>query len=246
MSDPRADMPDERELAGLREAFAAGAGRPEPDACPPPERIWDAVRGEASAEAVREVLDHVARCPDCSEEWRLAAAFEDKGLEEAETETEAAPDRARSGRTHAGWRVPRWAAAAAVAVLVLGVAAIWWSQPGTDQPAPVYRDDPGAPAAGTIESRLPEDEPLSREEPVLRWTAAGGEGDGDGATYDLLVSTGDLEPVTDATGLTEPEYRISAEALKGLPADTELLWQVEATTPEGRRISSPTFVTRLE
>lgn len=236
-------MPDEREVARYREAFAAGAGRPAPESCPPPERIWEAVRGEAASDVLREVLDHVAECPDCAEEWRLAAALEDEEREDSETETDTVP-----GRTGAGWRVPRWAAAAAVAVLALGVASIWWSRSGLDgageQPAPVYREDPGAAAAGAIESRLPEDEPLSRDEPVLRWTAV--EDEDDGAAYDLLVSTGDLDPVADVTGLAEPEYRIADEALEDLPAGTELLWQVEATTAEGRRITSPTFVTRLE
>jgi len=65
--------------------------------------------------------------------------------------------------------------------------------------------------------------------------------------HDVLVSTEDMAgSVAEATGLTEPEYRLPGEALESLPSGATIFWQVEATTPEGGRIASVTFVTKIE
>lgn len=249
------ERPSEQEIARLREAFAADCDEPAPGAvpgavnlpCPAPERIWDALEGALAPEELREVVDHVAICPACAQEWRLAAAFRGELSADAEAAGASEPPEPAdpiTDRTADGGRrveIRSWLAAAAVAVLALGVGGVWWSAsrsgaPGTTG-APVYRQG----AEQTIESLLPEDRPLPRDEAVLRWTAGP-----DGSTYDVLVSTADLAAVADAAGLTEPRYQIPAEALEDIPAGAELLWQVDAITPTGRRISSKTFETRLE
>jgi len=232
------DLPgmDPVEVARLREAFAAGTGRPAPEACPAPGRLWEAAAGDLPADELRTVVDHLAECPDCSEEWRLALAVREETEERVRhPEPAAAP----SARWSALPRTVRqWAAAAAVAVIGLGLAGVWWSQQqGPDGPA-VYRDAEDV----AIESLLPEGEPLSREEPVLHWSAGP-----EGSTYDVLVSTEDTADfVAEATGLAEPEYRLPDEALESLPSGATIFWQVEATTPEGGRIASVTFVTKIE
>jgi len=221
---------DRAEVERLREAFAAGSGRPAPEACPAPGRLWEAAAGELPADELRTVIDHLAECPDCSEEWRLALAVRE--------ETEDRVHRPELVASSWGRRARQWAAAAAVAVIGLGLAGVWWSQQqGPDGPA-VYRDAEDV----AIESLLPEGEPLSREEPVLHWSAGP-----EGSTYDVLVSTEDMAgSVAEATGLTEPEYRLPGEALESLPSGATIFWQVEATTPEGGRIASVTFVTKIE
>ncbi len=240
-----AERPSEQEIARLREAFAADSGRTAPrpgdqsdTPCPAPERIWEALHGALGPEELREIVDHVALCPACAQEWRLAAAFQAE-LSAGEEASEAAEaDTASAGGPRPQLR--SWLAAAAVAVLALGAGGIWWSTqsgaPGT-QGAPVYRQG----TEQTIDSLLPEGKPLSRSEPVLRWTPGP-----EGSTYDVLVSTENLATVADGSGLTEPRYRIPADALNDLPAGTQILWQVEETTPDGKRTASPTFVTRLE
>jgi hypothetical protein len=216
----------------LREAFQARTGGPPPGtACPEPGRIYDAARGELPPGKTREVVEHLALCPDCAEAWRLAAAFE----EEAGAAAEPAPATIR-----APWR-PRLLPVAATLVAAALAAGLWWSVVTVPEQAPVYR------AAGEAEivSLLPEGEPLSREEPVLRWEVAE-PGAPEGTTYDLLVSTSELELVAEASDLEEPRYELPEEALADLPSGAELLWRVEAITPDGRRITSPTFVTPIQ
>ena len=215
----------------LREAFQARTGGPPPGtACPDPGRIYDAARGVLPSGATREVVEHVALCPDCAEAWRLAAAFE----EEAGAGEEPAPVTARPA-----WR-PRLVAVAATLVAAALAAGLWWSVVTVPDEPPVYR------AAGEAEvvSLLPEGEPLDRGAPILRWRLEP-ESASEGTTYDVLVSTEALEPVAEATELEEPQYDVPEEALADLPAGTRLLWRVEATTPNNRRISSATFVTPI-
>ena len=176
-----AERPSEQEIARLREAFAADCDEPAPGSvpssgeapCPAPERIWDALDGALGPEELREVVDHVAVCPACAEEWRLAAAFRDELSDEAAGAEESDPPEPADLAAARGRRlqVRSWLAAAAVAVLALGVGGVWWSTsrpgaPGTTK-APVYRQG----TEQTIESLLPEDRPLPRDQAVLRWTA---------------------------------------------------------------------------
>lgn len=223
------------EDANLRTAFASLAGTapaaPSTGSCPEPERIYDAVRGKLLPGEVREVVEHVAVCPDCAEAWRLAAAFEE--------ETGAAAPRTAVARPF-----PRLVAVAASVLVALLAVGVWWTAYRAPEEAPVYR------AAGDAEivSLLPRGEALDRAEPVLRWqVAAPGAPPGapDGTTYDVLVTTADLDSVAEASELAEARFELPADELADLPAGTELLWRVVATTPEGRRFTSPTFVTPL-
>lgn len=218
--------------ATLRRAFSSLAATPEAAehaACPEPERIYDAVRGKLPPAELRAMVAHLAECPACAEAWRLAAAFE----EEAGAAVGAAPAVARRP-------FPRLVAVAAAAVLALVAAGMWWTSVRAPE-APVYR------AAGDAEivSLLPEGEPLDRDAPVLRWQVAP-PGAPEGTVYAVLVSTESLEVVAEATELEEARFEIPAEALESLPAGAELLWRIEATTPEGHRFTSPTFLTSIE
>jgi anti-sigma factor RsiW len=216
--------------ATLRRAFASLAGTASteaPGSCPEPERIYDAVRGKLPPGELREVVEHLADCPACAEAWRLAAAFE----EEAGAAVPA---------TMAARPFPRLVAVAASVLVALLAVGVWWTAYRAPEEVPVYR------AAGDAEivSLLPDGQALDREHPVLRWQVAP-PGAPDGTTYDVLVTTADLEAVAEASELEEPRFELPADALEDLPAGTELLWRVVATTPEGRRFTSPTFVTPL-
>ena len=58
---------EEGELARMRRAFASlSQPAPEPAACPPPEKIWEAVRGELPPAQTREIVTHMAACPACA------------------------------------------------------------------------------------------------------------------------------------------------------------------------------------
>lgn len=216
----------------LREAFQARTGGPPPGtACPEPGRIYDAARGALPPHEIREVVEHLALCPDCAEAWRLAAAFED----EAGAGEEPVSVRARSP-----WYL-RPVAAAATLVLAALAAGLWWTVVTVPDEPPVYR------AAGEAEivSLLSEGEPLRRNEAVLRWRL-GQDGAPEGTTYDLVVSGEDLQPLAEADELGEPSYQVPTEALESLPPGAQILWRVEAHLPDGRSARSPTFTTPLE
>lgn len=233
--------------ASLREAFAARTGRPPEGshACPTPERIYDAVRGELPPGEVRGVVEHLADCPECAASWRLAAALEEEAGEAEEPVSPAGVGRPAAHRA-AGrpWYLQPLRVAATVALAVVALGVVWTVVQAPDRAPdeePVYRDAEGL----EIRSLLPGDGPLPRDEAVLRWTPVP-EGAAEGTTYDVLVSTGELDPVAEADGLEEARYRVPPKALEDLPAGAELLWRVEAHLSDGGTVRSPTFTTPVE
>jgi hypothetical protein len=209
-------MKDDEEISRLRAAFTAPA--PPAGSCPEPDRIWEAVRGELPPEEVREIVDHVAVCASCAEDWRIAVAFEKESL----AVVRPFPPR----------RFQPWIAAAAAA-LVMTVGGVYVRQTVKPDP-PVYRGE-----ESRIESRTPAS--LPRQSCVLQWSPVP-----DAEAYDLLATTAELETVADPKGLTTTQYQVPASALADLPAAAQLHWRVTAVFPDGGRKQSPTFTTALE
>lgn len=219
---------EEGELAKLRRAFAA-APQPAsaPAACPSPEKIWEAVRGELPAAEVRAIVEHTAACAACAEDWRLAMALQrpEAGISNVIPAAE---------RFSAGRRLRNWGLAAA-AVLGLAVVGVQFAQQAND--GAIYRG-----GEGTILSLVEEGQALPRNEFLLRWSAP----ETPGATYDVEVSTEDLRVIASGDDLREPRLLVPASALAGLPPGTRLLWKVDAELPEGGHVSSTTFVTTIQ
>jgi hypothetical protein len=178
---------------------------------------------------MREVVEHVARCPACAEDWRLAAELNRQQAAAAVT----APGRVLQGRFRQ-WRP--FATAAALAAGLLVAVGLYRTVETGPRP-PVYRE---ARHAG-IRSLLPAGQALPRQNAVLRWSPLAG-----ASAYDVQVSTQDLQPVAAAKGQTAAEYRIPASALASLPPGARLLWLVDAIRPDGTHESSPTFTTPLQ
>lgn len=222
---------DDDQLATLRDAFAAQPNNaPQPEICPAPEKIWDAVRGELPPDRIREIVEHTALCASCAEDWRLARTFQaQETAARTVTPTNVVPFAPRQ-------RLRNFALAIAAALALVVVGVQWFQRPQINEPG--YRE--GGPQAG-IRSLLPEGEALPRDRFVLRWAAPGAPG----ATYDVQVSTEDLQVVATAEDVRGTEYQVPESALAGLPASTRLLWKVEADLPGGGGLSSPTFVTPL-
>jgi anti-sigma factor ChrR (cupin superfamily) len=218
---------EEGELARMRRAFASlSQPAPEPAACPAPEKIWEAVRGELQPAQTREIVTHMAACPACAEDWRLAVA-----MQRPETASKVIH---ASERFTFGQRLRNWGLAAA-AVLALAVVGVQWSQNATQQPG--YRGN-----EATIQSLVEEGNALPRQQFLLRWSAP----ETPGATYDVEVSTEDLRVVASGDDLREPRFLVPAHALAGLPPGARLLWKVDAELPEGGRLTSNTFVTTVQ
>jgi hypothetical protein len=216
-----------QQISRWRAAFAESGPAPDPASCPTPETLWSAVRGELPPEPMGEVLDHVAACAACAEDWRLAAE-----LNRQEERAAMVPGKVIQGR-FGQWR-PLAAAAALAAGLLIAVGVYRAQQPVQE---PTYRE---VQHAG-IHSLLSQGQALPRQAAVLRWSPLPG-----AVSYDVQVSTEDLQPVAAAKGQTATEYRVPESALAALPSGTRLLWQVDAVRPDGSHENSPTFVTSLK
>jgi hypothetical protein len=86
-----------------------------------------------------------------------------------------------------------------------------------------------------IRPLVPTDTSLPRQDFTLRWSSGP-----DGARYDLVVTTVDLEVIADVRGLDRPEHQVDAARLAPLAAGTRLLWRVVAHMPDGSTLSSAT------
>jgi hypothetical protein len=214
----RAVSADPNDVARLREALASLAGKGSGSV--DPERVFDALHGNLSAEERRAVVDELVVNPDAAETWRLAR--------------ELAPEPAAAA-VPTGRETWRWLSIAAAAVLAVGLAWRFLGPPGSPE-EPAYR----SVEQRTITSLLPQGAVLSRTQPVLRWTAV------EGARYRVRVLTSDLEVLQETGELTGPEYTLSADVLRRIPSGGQFLWQVEGRVRGSAAIVSPTFNTRVE
>jgi len=219
---------DNRIVQRMRRAFSADDRPPNNRGdCPRADELWDACRAKLKAARAREIVRHVAGCPGCSAEWRLAMGDDDRGAHrERPDATTATPGRRR------------WIGVAAAAAVVAGLALV---------PFVLDFDRPNRQAAfrsaesPELHSLTPEQRNISRHACVLRWSSVG-----DDAVYDLEVSRQTLEPVVSERGLVGTEYTVSQEALAAVPAGEPIVWRVEARLPDGRRVSSPSYVQSLD
>ncbi|HEX4954870.1 MAG TPA: hypothetical protein VF017_15880 [Thermoanaerobaculia bacterium] len=214
------------ELMRLRAALdAVGSERPHPRLCPHPRRLWQAAHRQIGGASLRRVVDHVIECPACARDWR---AFEAHSRPPVVREPEPLWRRLLQGLRPAVL-VP------AAALLLLSAGVVFLLQ------GPLDRGQVERGGELAIESLVPADARLSREDPVLRWKAVPG-----ASSYDLVVATPDLTELLNQRGLTTPEIHLPAAALAGLPAGAEITWQVTAHFADGNLRSSRTFSTRLE
>lgn len=217
-------MMKDDELSRLRAAFTAPSEAISVAAgCPEPDRIWEALRGELPPEEIREVVDHVALCASCAEDWRIAMAFEKESRNQQEKVV-------RPFRT--AKRFQTWIAAAA-AVLVLSVGGLFYQQTQQTQkvvPEAGYRGT--GPNLGAVAEQT-----CPRQACVLTWKPVEG-----AESYEVLVSTrAELATVADPKDLTTTRYQVPASALAGLPSGTTLQCIVTAVFPDGREEQVSSF-----
>jgi len=215
------------ELEALRAAWAALPPSERPRGCTPPDDIWEAVAGQRTEEEVRAMLEHSLLCADCAALWRLARELAvPAGIGAAEA---AAPP------VHF-LRRARWVAGAGAlaAAAVLAVALV---------PRLTARHEPPVVRGGEAEGLrpVPGMASLLRAHPVLRWTGAP-----EGSRYTVTVSTADLTVLFRKSGLSTPEVDLPPGTLAGVPSGAEVVWRVEATLPDGRRMTSRAVLSRVE
>ena len=129
---------------------------------------------------------------------------------------------------------PRWLAAAAVLLLgtAIGVVSLLNRPPG---------DEFRASSGFVVESLVPADAALPRDAFRLRWTPGP-----EGSRYQVRVTTEDLQVLATAADLTAPEFTVEPAVLARLPEGASVFWQVDVSLPNGERLTSPTFITRVE
>lgn len=208
----------------LRHLFSASPAGPRPgrSTCPAPEALAEAASGSFGATSRDALADHLVACADCAEEYRLRGSVEPS--------SEGAPrpsPRLGALRWHWGWM-------AAAAVLVAALATPLLRPPA---PAPTVRMQ----STHEIRSLVPEDAPLPREAFLLRWTPGPA-----GTRYAVTVASTDLTTLHAATSLTDAALQVPPGKLTAIPSGGRILWTVEATLPDGRRVRSPAFAARLE
>lgn len=217
-------MTDRDDLEALRRGFQSLAEAPAGE-CSDDDTaaVWSAVRGELDPEARRALVDRLPDEPALAEAWRVAHALESP--ESPAVQPAAVPRRS--------WPAP-WLAAAAV--VILGVSAVLLAPPWR-QDEPVLRQ----PGVYTVESLLAPETAVARDAFELRWTSAP-----PGSRYRVRVTTEDLRVLFTASDLDVPVVRVPTELLADVPAGATLFWQVDVTLPANARISSRTFVTRVQ
>ena len=92
-----------------------------------------------------------------------------------------------------------------------------------------------------LTSLLPANAVLARDGFLLRWSPGPAD-----TLYGVRLSTEDGGAIHRADRIEASEHRVPPEALADLPADTTLLWRVEAVLPDATRVTSPRFRVRLE
>lgn len=184
--------------------------------------VWEAVHGTLDPEARRALIARLPEEPALAEAWRVAQAF---GEPRTEPAAMLAPGR---------WRATPWLAAAAIMVLGL-TATLLVSRPAVEV------ETTRSGEAFAVESLLAADAVLPRDTFVLRWRPGP-----EGARYQVRVTTVDLRVVATVRDLDRPEHQVPASALADVPAGSQVLWQVEVTLPSGARVTSETFVARIQ
>jgi hypothetical protein len=202
----------------LARAFAARKQSHLPKECPEPAQLFEAASGNLAQGQRMALLDHVARCAECTEAWRLAMELGARPVEGA-----------------AESRRPPWRSALAASIVLAAGFATYLALP-LKQGTPEYRDaaEPLAPRSLVTGS-------LPRDQFVLRWTPGP-----QGSIYSVRLSTADLAMLFEQQNVASPELSVPASALAQVKSGDSLLWQVEARLPNGQQMPSETYVVTMQ
>jgi len=217
--------PEPDELERLRRVFTTIAETPGPgDHAPDSDRIWQAVRGELTATDIEGMADQASRSAETAAAWRLAAELS-RDLDSQADDSVVSINRRRP---------VRWALGLAAAAVVLIGLALPLYHSFSPNPTPTFR----AIDEFEIATELKTGTALNRDSFELRWTPTGEQ-----SLYEIVITDSRLAVLDRASFLEEPSYLVPSAALADLEDGEEVWWKIDATRPDGTRVSSPTFVT---
>lgn len=226
----------EREYQQLSAAFSARSMHHCDETCPPSETIYAAVAGELSPANTRDMVEHVARCSDCEEAWRLAKAIFEQ--EAANNSFVRDAEKLSHRSTFSQWATLHPRASIAASILLCSV--IGFGMFKADLFIPQHqvtlRDGSQIQQAIIAESAAS----LTRERFILRWSPADVS-----ARYNVRLTDASLTPIWSAMGLSEPSAQVPSQTLANITAGSSLFWQVDVIVDGRTTTSSPTFIVQL-
>lgn len=118
----------------------------------------------------------------------------------------------------------------ALAGLLL-ILVIWTIVRDVDDDRPIVTDE--------IAAEISEARAFARHRVILRWSALA-----PGTIYSIRVADADGMPVAGADEISDPVFRVPADAVIAVDGD-RLLWEITARLPDGRRVRSRSFTALL-
>ena len=210
----------------LRQAFETRAVAPRTEVSDElRDQIWLAVSGELPPNDRRELVDRMASDAACAEAWRVA--HELWQASQAHAGVLIRPD--RMVRWPSNWLL---VAATFLIATTIGVASLF-----NGPPADEFRGSPGDIVSSLVQAETP----LPRDAFRLQWTPAA-----EGSLYRVRVMTEDLHALATAENLPAPEFVVASAQLASVPDGAVVFWQVEVSLPTGARVTSATFVVRVQ
>ena len=190
------------------------------------DRVWRAVAGELPADERLDLIERLSSEPALAAAWRVAHALQS-------TTPEAMSVPATPVRGKAIW-TRSWLAAAAL--LIFGVASAVVLQRYRPSGDDTFRTADHY----VIEALIPAGAALPRDAFLLRWSPGPAD-----TRYQVRVTTEDLRLLTTAE-LSQPEWTVPSDALSQVPSGARVVWQVDATFPDGEKVTSAAFMTRIQ
>jgi hypothetical protein len=210
----------------LRQAFETRAAAPGTEVSDElRDRIWLAVSGELPPSDRRALVDRMASDAACAEAWR--AAHELWQASRAHVDVTVTPD--RMTRWPSNWLL---VAATFLIATTIGVVSLF-----NGPPADEFRASPGYIVSSLVQAETL----LPRDGFRLQWTPGP-----EGSHYRIRVTTDDLQVLATASDLTVAEFVVQPAALARVTSGSSVFWQVEVTPPTGERLTSSTFIARVQ
>lgn len=205
----------------LRTAFQ-GSQASVDEPCPSPDELWAVTRGELDQGSLRTIVLHSSRCARCGSALRIAREMGEQLAPAAAFNV--VPFR----RVRLGVSIGLAAAIAATVIIV----------PYLRPVDSGIHERGGAPEG--IRSLVPS-APRSRSGLVLEWSPYPA-----AVRYQVSLAAPDLRVVFQKTGVSGTRVEVPEAALASVPRGGRLVWNVEATLPDGRTVQSPAFDLVLE